>query len=194
MTTLIDRDACPIKQLPSVAELRHELMVAMGAGLLSLQFFELYASGCLLALCGDERYGVEDLFSGDTLLRGPTVATLVARFRKLMPLDPRFEDRLNSFIEKRNVFIHRLFISDLGPNKKGDEAALYDKLAFILDLMRETKALKPVFCGLYSLIHKAQIAEGHIESNPALDQEATEMEKYEHEIISVLRRERVNEV
>ena len=182
-----------MKQLPSVTELRHELMVAMGAGLLSLQLFELYASGCLLALCGDERYGVWDLFSGDKSRRGPTIGTLVARFRKLVPLDAHFEKRLDSFIEKRNVFIHRLFISDLGPNRKGDEAALYDKLAFILDLMREAEALKPVFCGLYSLIHKAQIAEGRIKSNPGLEREAAEMERYEHEILSVLRCERVNE-
>src|SRR5258708_5622935 len=98
---------------PTVDELKHELMVAMGAAVMAVQFFELYASGCLLALKGEGTWSPEDLFSGDQSRRLPMLRALLSRLYTHFPVDAAFEKRMNDFIENRNILIHRFFISNL---------------------------------------------------------------------------------
>jgi hypothetical protein len=53
--------------------------------------------------------------------------------------------------------------------------------------MRETDALDPIFRGLYSLLHKAQVAAGDITADAELDKYAAEMEIYEQHFVSILK-------
>ena len=176
-----------MEEMPTIDELRHELMVAMGAALLTLQFFELYVSDCLLYISPSKHYTSDDLLSGDATRRAPTLGVLLSALQRIMPLDPKFEDRLDVFIENRNFFIHRFFVPDLTRNRQATEADLYEKLSFILALIREANDLKPIFSGLYSLLYKTQVDQGSIQFDPDTARYATEMEAYERQFFSVLR-------
>ena len=171
--------------LPTLAGLKHELLPAMGAALIKLQLFELYVSGSLLALSGCD-YTTDDLLSGDATRRAPTLGILISGLRRAMPLDPQFEARLSTFIENRNFFIHRFFLPDI-KRPVQTEADIYKKLGFILELMREADALEPIFRGLYSLLHKAQLEAGTITIDADLAQYAAEMEIYEQQFLSILK-------
>lgn len=159
----------------------------MGAALIKLQFFELYVSGCLLALSPTKHYTTDDLLSGDATRRAPTLGVLIAGLRRVMPLDPKFEDRLGAFIENRNYFIHRFFVPDIARRGAATENDIYEKLCFILALIRETDALDPIFRGLYSLLHKAQLAAGDTTADAELEKYAAEMEVYEQHFLSILK-------
>jgi hypothetical protein len=172
---------------PTLAELKEELLPAMGAALIKLQFFELYVSGCLLALSDSGHHAINDLLSGDAARRAPTLGILVSELRRVMPLDSQFEDRLGAFIKNRNFFIHRFFVPDIARPAPAAEADVYEKLSFILTLMREADVLKPIFCGLYSLLHKAQLNAGEITVGAELAQYAREMEIYERQFLSILK-------
>ena len=169
----------------TINELKQEIMVATGAAVIALQFFELYASGCLLCLRGEGPFSPEDLFSGDQSRRLPTLRVLV-RLGKHFPVDPVFQDRIDSFIENRNILIHRFFIPDLACEQPATEEMLYKKLEFILSLMDETAQIKPVFAGLYSLLTKAQIAAGEINLDSDLSKTLVEMEESERAFLSIL--------
>ncbi len=173
--------------LPTLAELKAELVPAMGAALIKLQFFELYVSGCLLALSNDGNHTINALLSGDATHRAPTLGILVRALHKTMPLDPQFEDRLGAFIENRNFFIHRLFVPDISLSAPTGETNIYEKLSFILSLMREIDALQPVFRGLYSLLHKAQLSTNEITADDELTQYARGLEVYEQQFLSILK-------
>ena len=113
---------------------------------------------------------------------------LLSRLYRHFPVDAAFEKRMNDFIENRNILIHRFFISNLSAQHPTTERELYGKLEFILSLMREATALKAVFAGLYSLLHKAQIAAGEIPSPEALDEYAGEIERQEASFIAILQK------
>lgn len=172
--------------MPTLEELKHELLPAMGAVLIRLQLFELFVSGSLLALSGSKDYTMDDLLSGDASRRAPTLGILISGLRRVMPLDPQFEVRLATFIENRNFFIHRFFLPDI-KRPVQTKADIYKKLGFILELMQEVKALEPIFRGLYSLLHKAQLRAGTITIDADLAQGAAEMEIYEHQFLSILK-------
>jgi hypothetical protein len=57
--------------LLTVSELHREIVIGTGAAVLAIQIFELYTSGCLLALKGSGGKSPEALFSGERSRRLP---------------------------------------------------------------------------------------------------------------------------
>jgi hypothetical protein len=171
---------------PTREDLMRDLPFAMGCGLMHIQFFELYVSNCLLIFSRDERYTLDDLMSGDITRRGPTLGVLISGMRRVLPLDPKFEERLNTFIENRNILVHRFFLLDIARQQEITGKEICEKLQFILDLIAEADALKPIFSGLLSMIHKAQVAGGHITVDPDFPDKGNSIEVYEQQFVSVI--------
>ena len=129
-------------------------MFTVGDALLHIQTLEFVLSRCLTCVFPPEAEMTTDrLYALDAQNQSKTLGQLLKTLRNTVEIEPEFDSRLRNYLEKRNLFVHGLFLDERF-DFNTDEGC--GKLtAFLDDVYDDVEYLRTVFTAVYAQWRKA---------------------------------------
>lgn len=134
-------------------EQKHTLYT-VGETLLHIQTLEFVLSRCLTCVFPPEaRMSADAIYALDAQNQSKTLGQLLRALRNTLEIEPEFGGRLQNYLEKRNLFIHVLFLDerfDLNTEEGRERLE-----AFVDDVYVDVEYLRTVFTAVYAQWRKA---------------------------------------
>ncbi len=135
---------------------RSYLYQMIGITLIYLQRLETLIKECCSLLSSkavDKVFEINDILSADPKLRKKTLGQLVSVVQDMEIFDSTFEDKLSSFVELRNRFVHRLWEEEI-LGAEFDHPLLTKLEKLTSGLLEEIEYMLKVFEGFRFAIYK----------------------------------------
>lgn len=124
-------------------------LYTVGETLLHIQTLEFVLSRCLTCVFPPEaRMSADAIYALDAKNQSKTLGQLLRALRDTLEIEPEFGGRLQNYLEKRNLFIHDLFLDerfDLNTEEGRERLE-----TFVNDIYEDVEYLRTVFTAVYA--------------------------------------------